>query len=227
MAKKGRTSRSSSLERLALFKARPINRDAQRVVGCPTSAGKRRTKDARVTGRPEDRRLKPIVKEPKKSPGAIGGPQARPVVTAEKNGREAKARQISAFREKGWRTAPADSSRRKRAGHLACGVGDGNTTLKCSPCPHCGGRKSQYYACFDCGFSLLKAKSPREPNTRPRGDVRATAQHTGRGITVVAPRGQRSKPLPEWEKTRPKDDVFDRGRVVSGGGVGVAKRRKR
>jgi hypothetical protein len=49
MAKRRRSSGGSSFERLALFKAQPINRDTRRVIGYKPGAGKAKSKEVRGT----------------------------------------------------------------------------------------------------------------------------------------------------------------------------------
>jgi hypothetical protein len=235
VAKRGRPSRSSSLERLALYKARPINRDALRIVDYRPRTSKSEPTAAKETVRPGALRPKSSgEKSPKGTASALsaGGRKVRSVRAAEVAWRRAKKRQLSGLGPKARRAASAPPLPRKLDARSSRDTSDRRTTtLKCSPCPRCGGRKSPYYACFDCGFSLLPDKSAPQPRRGSEAGARPSKQPTERPSCKPIPSviaKQRSKvALPEWEKLRPRDDVFDRGRVVSGGGVGVAKGKKR
>jgi NAD-dependent SIR2 family protein deacetylase len=107
-----------------------------------------------------------------------------------------------------------------------------NMTSDINKCPKCGGRKPSLMACVDCGYSFLKTKLYRNKEhilTCPKCGLNATKQHIRRckykkvEIDIVLS----SKELPDWESTRAKNDLFDRGMVFSGGGFGVGKRKRK
>lgn len=241
MAKRGRSPVGGSFERLAFFKARPVNRDTQRVIGYKPGAGKAKTKDVRSADGVDAAR-------PKRA-GNVSSAQSRwsrpierPVhsSSAKQIAKDAKVLQIIAAGTQSGRVEPAGPLQSKQHQHLSVEAKAAqSSTLEYSPCPRCGGRKSPYYACFDCGFSSLAEQPVRRSSTCPRCGARATAQHIKRGSCKSVVSAMQSlkkklpeatklqkKKLPEWERL-PSDDVFDRGRVVSGGGFGVGKGKKR
>jgi len=76
-------------------------------------------------------------------------------------------------------------------------------------CPKCGGRKHQLGACRECGYTR-------------RSNIKKTKSNKKQKYRVhKAPTGT----LPEFGKGK-SEDLFDTGRVVTGGGVGVGKGKK-
>jgi hypothetical protein len=248
VAKRGRSS-GSTLVRLAFYKARPVNRDTLRVVDYKPAARWRKAKAEPSAGpnavtRPNPsvgkRNAKAVPLASKKKavkPKPVADHAAtHPRTAIEAAWRTAEARRDSAHSSSVHAVTPKRPSRRTPTSAPADAATRQPSQLKCSPCPRCGGRKSRYYACFDCGFSLRPSKTQRPkaaPPARvcPRCGARASRQHIeGRSCKRAASPSLTQKPkeaLPEWERIRPRDDLFDRGMVVSGGGVGVGKRKRR
>lgn len=76
---------------------------------------------------------------------------------------------------------------------------------KYTECPKCGGRKPYLMACIDCGYSFLKERSKK---------------HIERKDCIP----KNCMPVIEAKQ---KNDIFDTGKVVSGGGFGVGKGKKK
>jgi ribosomal protein L32 len=114
---------------------------------------------------------------------------------------------------------------------LGKALGIKNMTSDLNKCPECGGKKPPLMACVDCGYSFFKTKLYRDKKKIlmcPKCGLNATKQHI-RKCTYT--KGEvdielSKKNLPDWESTRQKNDLFDRGVVFSGGGFGVGKGKK-
>jgi len=76
-------------------------------------------------------------------------------------------------------------------------------------------------ACLDCGYSYLQEKL--RAKVCPRCGANTSQKHIDlRNCTPV-----NKDNIPDCDRFQPKEDIFDRCRVVSGGGFGVGKGKKK
>jgi len=97
-------------------------------------------------------------------------------------------------------------------------------------CPKCGGRKPLLMACIDCNYNFLQERKKRKQKSKltcPRCGAIASKNHIERKDCIPIEESNKKVKLPDWENTQPKNDIFDTGRVVSGGGFGVGKGKKK
>lgn len=153
MRSRRRSNQSKPLERLAMFKAKPVNRDTLRALGY-------------------ERRLRQSSTEPSRNPKryAAGGPK---LVESKSSTRRLRAtteaeRQANLPRMLRSRLVPTAVTKSVPSSRQAT-VAKSRTKYasveknehKQGVCQQCGAKKSPYYACRSCGFSLLPSSPKR------------------------------------------------------------------
>ena len=213
MAKR-RGSSGGPLSRIAFYKAKPVNRDALRGLGFKSEKGKDKTASG-VTIKKAVRPNSPTSK-----------PKKLLVTAAEEAERKAKARRMFGLGAKVRAVAPKRSSERPgKPARPASGVRHTARSAH-SPCPRCGSSKSQYYACFKCGFSFLTAENQGEKKpslARAERGAGNPVEKPGKPAKTSLMAERLKEVLPELQTLRPKSEKLN-GRVLVGTRAGSRKK---